>query len=317
MDRDDGILALEQPTFTSLWASKVVDLTEIDVPAYSITGWSSVALHLRGTIAAWKAFSSKHKYLRVHAGREWEQYYNDDGQRRQKAFWDCFLKDLPTEVDGWPLIEIDVRTIENFTPRFEQSWPPHNAELTSLFLSGNTLEAEVSAASIPTDAISYQSHLRYGENASANFDYRFTTRTEITGDICLKLYVQAQQFPDTDIFVAVKKVNKTGQEVQFYNQSQTQEASAAHGWREYSHEGPRRLWVTPDEIVSAEIEVWPSSTVWEEGETLRVTVQGHSFFSEESPVTSKHALSHNFGEVKIWYGQAYPSQLLVPVIKNL
>jgi hypothetical protein len=33
------------------------------------------------------------------AGREWEQYYNDDGQRRQKAFWDRFLKDLPTEVD--------------------------------------------------------------------------------------------------------------------------------------------------------------------------------------------------------------------------
>jgi predicted acyl esterase len=66
MSRDDAVLALEQPTFTPLWASKVVDWTEIDVPAYSVTGWSSVALHLRGTIGAWKALSSKHKYLRVH-----------------------------------------------------------------------------------------------------------------------------------------------------------------------------------------------------------------------------------------------------------
>jgi len=64
--RDDAILALEQPTFTPLWASKVVDWKEIDVPAFSVTGWSSLALHLRGTIAAWKEFSSKHKYLFIH-----------------------------------------------------------------------------------------------------------------------------------------------------------------------------------------------------------------------------------------------------------
>jgi hypothetical protein len=58
--------------------------------------------------------------------------------------------------------------------------------------------------------------------------------------------------------------------------------------------------------------VWPSSTIWEEKETMRISVQGHSFFCEESPITNKQAVSHNFGEVKIWYGRDYPSQLLVP-----
>lgn len=63
---DASTASLEQPTYTPLWASKVVDWTEIDIPAFSVTGWSSLSLHLRGTIAAWKAFSSKRKYLYVH-----------------------------------------------------------------------------------------------------------------------------------------------------------------------------------------------------------------------------------------------------------
>jgi hypothetical protein len=114
-------------------------------------------------------------------------------------------------------------------------WPPHNAQLIPLFLNGKDLEWNATAASIPSGSVSYHSHLRNVENSSVNFDYRFSTRTEITGDMCLKLYIQAKQFPDADIFVAVKKLDENGNEVKFYNQSQRPEASAAHGWRECLH----------------------------------------------------------------------------------
>ncbi|KAM0277305.1 hypothetical protein ACHAQH_005896 [Verticillium albo-atrum] len=61
MNENAAAMPLEQPTFTRLWASKVADWAKIDVPAFSVTGWSSLSLHLRGTIAAWKAFRSKNK----------------------------------------------------------------------------------------------------------------------------------------------------------------------------------------------------------------------------------------------------------------
>jgi len=43
---------IEHPTYDDWWKSKVVDWSKIDIPAFSITGWSSLGLHLRGTIAA-------------------------------------------------------------------------------------------------------------------------------------------------------------------------------------------------------------------------------------------------------------------------
>ena len=63
---DHAVASIEHPLFDSWWASKVVDWSLIDIPAFSVTGWSSLGLHLRGTIEAWKAFSSKKKYLFIH-----------------------------------------------------------------------------------------------------------------------------------------------------------------------------------------------------------------------------------------------------------
>lgn len=63
---DHATSCLEHPLFDEWWQSKVVDWSRIEVPAFSVTGWSSLGLHLRGTIAAWKKFSSANKYLQVH-----------------------------------------------------------------------------------------------------------------------------------------------------------------------------------------------------------------------------------------------------------
>ena len=63
---DHAVACIEHPTFDEMWQSKVVDWSLIDVPAFSVTGWASLGLHLRGTIEAWQQFSSPHKYLMVH-----------------------------------------------------------------------------------------------------------------------------------------------------------------------------------------------------------------------------------------------------------
>lgn len=66
LSEDHATLTLEHPLLDELWESKVVDWSKINIPAFSVTGWSSLGLHLRGTIRAWNNFSSTKKYLLIH-----------------------------------------------------------------------------------------------------------------------------------------------------------------------------------------------------------------------------------------------------------
>jgi predicted acyl esterase len=78
----------------------------------------------------------------------------------------------------------------------------------------------------------------------------------------------------------------------------------------------------PGEIVPVEIEIWPSSTLFRAGETLRLTVQGGEFaYTKSNPLPVKHgriSAGHsqlvNRGRHMIHAGDAYDSHLLVPVI---
>ncbi|KAJ5669498.1 hypothetical protein N7462_010568 [Penicillium macrosclerotiorum] len=63
---DHAVLNIEHPLFDKVWQSKVVDWSQIKIPMFSVTGWSSLGLHLRGTIEAWRASSSERKYLFIH-----------------------------------------------------------------------------------------------------------------------------------------------------------------------------------------------------------------------------------------------------------
>lgn len=175
--------------------------------------------------------------------------------------------------------------------------------------------------------VSYTSHSR---DSYVKFDYVFPSRTEITGDSSLKLFVQALDFPDADLYVAIQKIGTDGKEYKYFHQTQQPEASAGHGWLRISHREKdleksrpgrpyhahqRRQWLRPIDIVEAEIEIWPSSTVWNKGEILRVVIQGRPFLNEENKVASKYANSHNFGEVRIWYGGKFDSQLYLPIVE--
>jgi predicted acyl esterase len=71
-----------------------------------------------------------------------------------------------------------------------------------------------------------------------------------------------------------------------------------------------------NEIVPVEIEIWPSSTLFERGEKLQVVVQGSDIYSYRMPKSQiiEHASTVNKGEHVIHTGGTYDSHLLVPVI---
>jgi predicted acyl esterase len=66
-----------------------------------------------------------------------------------------------------------------------------------------------------------------------------------------------------------------------------------------------------------DIEIWPSGTLYERGEKLRVVVQGSDIhaFPEESH-TNEHTETVNRGVHIIHTGGKYDSHLLVPVIPD-
>jgi predicted acyl esterase len=114
--------------------------------------------------------------------------------------------------------------------------------------------------------------------------------------------------------------------LKYYNSTQKLEADASFGWLRASHreldtakstpERPahlhqRGLWLRPQDVVEVNVELWPGSTVWEAVETLRLAVKGTTFTDQEN-MTQFKGPSHSFGDVRIWTGGEYESELLVP-----
>ena len=77
----------------------------------------------------------------------------------------------------------------------------------------------------------------------------------------------------------------------------------------------REIKLKAGEIVPVEIEIWPSSTLFERGEKLRVVVQGSDICMYPGQIaTYGHMAYVNRGEHVIYTGGKYDSHLLVPVI---
>ncbi|CAH0033225.1 unnamed protein product [Clonostachys rhizophaga] len=324
---DHAVAILEHPLFDEYWQSKVVDWGMIDVPVLAVTGWSSLGLHLRGTIEAWKQMSSPHKYLIIHAGREWSEFYKNENISKQRSFWDRYLQNAANDVDKWPRVELAVRTSATESlRRLELDFPP-KAQLIKYRLSADgTLD--LNDGNVSNSPPKYASFIAHKSSSVASFDVKIDRRIEITGYSSVKLFIQALSFPDVDLFVALQQIDKDGQTVKFFHSTQKLEADASFGWLRASqreldtaksiperpvHLHQRRLWLRPQDIVEVNVELWPSSTIWEAGDTLRLAVKGTTFTDPEH-MTQFKGPSHSFGEVRIWMGGEYKSELLVPEV---
>ena len=330
-NRAEDIVAMtkEHPLFDDYWASKNADLSKITVPAFITASWCDQGLHTRGTLEAFKKIASKDKWLRVHGRKKWQDYYLN--WERQRQFFDKFLKGIDSEVKYWPRVSLEIRErffIGNF--RSENEWPLARTQYTKLFLSGadgkmskSPFEKEVQARYSADDIAD--------KTQNAKFEYTFEEKTELTGHMKLKLWVQAAEGDDMDLFVAIEKIDRTGDRVPFQFYCNHEDGPVALGWLRVSHRELDELASTPHqpvhkhrremklkagEIVPTEIEIWPSSTLFEGGEKLQVVVQGSDIYSYRMPKSQiiEHGSTVNKGEHVIHTGGKYDSYLLVPVI---
>jgi uncharacterized protein len=321
-------MAKEHPLFDAYWAGKNADLSKITIPVFAVASWADHGLHARGTIEGFKKIASKDKWLWVHGLKKWQQFYLN--VRKQKQFFDMFLKDIDSEVKYWPRVKLEIR--EQFfvgNSRGENEWPLARTQYTRLFLNAG-------AGGLRKSPFEEEIRVQYNvddindKTQNARFEFEFEQKTELTGYMKLKLWVQAHGSDDMDLFVAIQKIDRCNEIVPFPYFSCHDDGPVALGWLRVSHreldqekstsyqpyyKHKRELKLKDAEIVPVEIEIWPSGTLFEPGEKLRIVVQGSDIYTYPDEMNSiGHVSTVNRGEHVIYTGGRYDSHLLVPVI---
>lgn len=321
-------MAKQHPLLDDYWISKTADLSKITVPAFVAASWSDQGLHTRGTLEGFKKIASKDKWLLIHGRKKWQNFYRNVEKQRQ--FFDRFLKGIDSEVKYWPRVIMEIR--ERFfwgNFRSEEEWPLARTQYEILFL--NAVDGKMSESPFEKEAQSrYSVDSISHKPQNAKFEFEFNKKTELTGYMKLKLWVQADGSSDMDLFVAIEKIDRTGDIVPFQFFGNHEDGPVALGWLRVSHrelddkqstpfqpvhKHQREIKLKADEIVPVDIEIWPSSTLFERGEKLRIIVQGSDiYWYPEDSHTNGHEATVNKGEHIIHTGGRYDSHLLVPVI---
>ncbi|HTV78345.1 MAG TPA: CocE/NonD family hydrolase [Steroidobacteraceae bacterium] len=315
----------EHPFFDDFWASKAAALERIRTPAFVVASWSDHGLHSRGTLEGFRRISSSDKWLEVHGRKKWAHYYDPQSRARQLAFFDHFLKGNAARP-SWPRVEVEIRDRAHQARRHASTdWPLPEIHYRRFHLAGDgTLQAAPVSAQA---AIGYDS---LAEDSAALFDLRFASATDLVGHVRLKLFVSSDEADDLDLFVALEKLDVRGQPVGFIHYAIFDDGPAALGWLRVSHRtlDPERSTdylpvlahaletkVRPGEIVGTDIEIWPTGTHFDAGETLRLRIQGRDVYPAPKPLLyARHEATVNRGRHRIWTGGQTPSWLQLPVL---
>jgi predicted acyl esterase len=315
----------EHPLLDAFWESKAAPLEKITVPAFVVASWSDQGLHTRGTLEGFRRMASPLKWLDVHGRKKWAYYYDPQAVARLRAFFDHFLLGKDSEVLTWPPVRLEVR--ERFlvgTTRAEREWPIARTRYQAWYLNphGGSL---ASTAPPAESSVAYDS-----ASGRAIFDFRFDTATNLIGHMKLHLWAAADSAQDMDLFVAIQKLDQAGKLVPFAFWAHFDDGPVALGWLRVSHREldvqrsthwmpvlrhARTLPLTPGEPTPMDIEIWPSGTHFESGETLRLVIQGRDIYDYPKPVMAdRHENTVNAGAHRIFGGGRFDSHLLVPVI---
>jgi predicted acyl esterase len=146
----------------------------------------------------------------------------------------------------------------------------------------------------------------------------------------LRLWVEAQDADNMDLFVGVQKLDQHGERVTFPFFSTFDDGDVALGWLRVSrreldeqastpyqpvYRQQQDKLLAPGEMVPVEVEIWPSGTLFRAGETLRLVIQGHDLHTyPENAFAQRHAWTANAGRHVLHSGGRYDSHLLIPVI---
>lgn len=324
---DAAANARAHPLYDEYWASKETAIEEIVAPIFIVASWSDQGFHTRGTLEAYRRVGSRHKWLEIHGAKKWAHYYDPRNVERLRTFFDHFLREADDAVLGWPKVRLEVRERAGAgTLREEAEWPPARTRHEPLFLD---LAAQTLVSGPPSAPAAVEYDTASGR---LELDHVFTRDTELTGHAKLRLWVEAVDCEDADLFVGLEKLGVDGEPVGFTFYAVYDDGPAALGWLRLSHreldssrsrpEQPvhphtREQPLEPGIAEPVEIEVWPSSIHFAPGEALRLIVTGSDIYVSRAPGSPRclHEQTRNDGRLLLHAGGEYDSHLLVPVVE--
>ena len=246
------------------------------------------------------------------------------------AFFDYFLKGENNEF-------IETKRIRYFNIgdddwRETDEWPPASSEVQSLYLSPNKMLSSNTPSQNSVSDYTYDPNnpitITEGTNIwsrSAQMRERsvllerddvlvFETEAleedlEITGDISLELFASSSAI-DTDFTAAIVDVYPDGYSLLI------QEGILRASHRN-KNESPSHI--NPDEIYQFNIDLWSTSYMIPAGHKLRLEISSSNFprFARNLNNGKPFGMSSEIviADQKIFFGEKYPSRLLLPVIK--
>jgi len=331
---DAGTMAEQNPLWNDYWDDKKVDLAQINIPTYVVASYSS-KFHVSGTFRGYKNISSGDKWLRVNATQEWYDFLH--AQDDLLKFFDYFLKGLQNDWRSTPPVRLSLlgHNLKPIINKPYNTYPPPEAVHTKVYLDAETLRASSIA---PKQAAS--KGYRADSDEKVHFDLIFDKPTVLAGYPTLHLYLQCNDHDDMDIFVMLRKLDKTGREVDHVNypisspidslyktnitflQGPSGKIRASHRATAESRETyPGEVFhphtteqkISPGTIVPLHFSTWPIGTIYEPGEAIRVVVSGYDLSYPESVAVPTDP-RWNKGVHIVHTGGNYRSYISLPVI---
>lgn len=206
--KEDILAEVEQyPLINELWEEKIPDFDKITVPAYVVASYSNT-LHTAGTFRGWRRIASDQKWLRVHNGQEWPDYYDEANVEDQRRFFDRYLKGVDNGWEQTPRVRycvLDLQGRDLVNVEADQ-FPPSEVVSTKFYLDGRRRGLTADA---PVDEVPVMYAVAANPNA-VSFLTRFEEETVLVGYPKAHLWVEARGSDDIDLFVLVQKLDAYG-----------------------------------------------------------------------------------------------------------
>lgn len=282
---DFGAELRARPLIDDWYRSRNPDWSRVTVPMLSTGNWGGQGLHLRGNLEAFANAASTGKWLEIHGGAHWEEFYTDYGVQLQKRFMGHFLKGADTGWESQPRVQLQVRQVDDtFTPRAEREWPLARTEWTRYYLDAAALSlATTTAAAASAGYEATGPGLTFSTGPLA-------ADLEITGPVAAKVFVESAT-GDADLFLVLRVFDPDGAEVTFMG-ALDPNTPVSQGWLRASHRKldpvrtlPYRPYhphdatepLTPGAVYELDVEIWPTCVVVPAGYQVALTVRGSDY----------------------------------------
>lgn len=310
------------PVRDEWWQALAPALERITVPALICGSFSDNNLHSRGSFRGFERIASADRFLYTHRGGKWLTFYSPGARDAQLRFFDRYLRGR--DVPPPPRVRLEVRESRDVIAdvRSEDAWPLERTEWRPLYLTGTGLEIAP-----PTSDGSISFGTRAG---GACWEWTVPADIELTGPMALRLWVEARDADDVDLYAGVEKW-RGRRYVPFegsygFGRDRVTWGCLKASMRALDEAASRPFDPVPSfarreplaagQVVPVDISFGASSTVFREYETLRLVVAGRWLWPV-NPLTGQFPGAYQRGprgSCVVHWGPERQARLLIPVI---